>query len=501
MYKNLIMDLIANLAILTSSIVLIHYFFKNKGNFFDIHHLNTRILKGKSKLFIGLFFGIVGSILMFYGLRLGTGTLVDFRHFPIIISSLFGGIPSAFLTGSIIAISRIFFNGQTDLPSFIGALNAIHMAIACGLISTYATQWRKWIYLNIYCLISINLIAIYLIKDLSTLLLITVAFWTTSMISAICIFYLINYLLKTSFLQNRIKENEEQFRLISENMSDVVMVLDTTGMALYASPSIELFGGKPIEYIGKYPREYIHPDDVDRVREMFHKVVIDRSILVTEYRWRHATGDWIDVDMRGTPIIENGEVTKVVAVSRDISERKKMEQQLYYLSNIDGLTGLSNRRFFDRQLEKEWIKSVQAKTPLSLLFFDIDYFKPYNDTYGHPAGDRCLQKIGILVQELLVPPQVSARYGGEEFAIILPETDSAGAVIIAEKVREAIETLNIPHQASQEYGVITVSIGIATYRDGSVGSTSELMEQADKALYQTKNAGRNRVSSWGALAP
>lgn len=167
---------------------------------------------------------------------------------------------------------------------------------------------------------------------------------------------------------------------------------------------------------------------------------------------------------------------------------------LEQLSNMDGLTQIYNRRFFDITIEKEWRRAARSGTSLSLIMFDIDNFKKYNDTYGHQVGDECLQKIAKLAETLIQrPSDVVARYGGEEFAIILPETSEDVALKIAETIRKSIQSLAIPNIYSNVLPIVTISTGVACLNPSPDSNPLQLVEKADQALYQAKSDGRNRV--------
>jgi diguanylate cyclase len=167
---------------------------------------------------------------------------------------------------------------------------------------------------------------------------------------------------------------------------------------------------------------------------------------------------------------------------------------LEQLSNMDGLTQVYNRRFFDSTLEREWKRAARNALPLSLIMFDIDNFKNYNDTYGHQVGDECLQKIAKLAQKLIQrPTDVLARYGGEEFVLILPETNEDSALEVAETIRKAIQSLAIPNIYSNVLPIVTISVGVACLKPNPDANQMLLIEKADQALYQAKSEGRNRV--------
>ncbi|HOO73292.1 MAG TPA: GGDEF domain-containing protein [Spirochaetota bacterium] len=164
------------------------------------------------------------------------------------------------------------------------------------------------------------------------------------------------------------------------------------------------------------------------------------------------------------------------------------------LSISDPLTGLSNRRYFDATLEREVKSALRKNHNLCLLFLDIDYFKLYNDTYGHQAGDVCIRKIADSLQQSLKRPRdMCARYGGEEFVVLLPDTDIQGATGMAETIRMTIEDMHLPHKASQISDYVTVSLGVSELLSGNADAINQLIENADKALYCAKNEGRNRV--------
>lgn len=160
----------------------------------------------------------------------------------------------------------------------------------------------------------------------------------------------------------------------------------------------------------------------------------------------------------------------------------------------DALTGAFNRRFFDERFAAEFGRAQRQNIPLSLVMLDVDYFKPYNDKYGHPAGDKVLSSIvKALKSKLNRPTDVVAHYGGEEFAVILPDSGSEGSQTVAERLRAAVSDLNIPHCESKIADHVTVSIGIATYQTDTNCNATCFLETADAALYSAKHGGRNCV--------
>ena len=170
--------------------------------------------------------------------------------------------------------------------------------------------------------------------------------------------------------------------------------------------------------------------------------------------------------------------------------------RLEQLVAIDPLTGVANRRAFDATLEREWARAIRAKRPVAVAMLDIDHFKLYNDSYGHREGDACLQKIAQVCSASIVrASDLFARYGGEEFAVVLADVDPQAGVVVAERVRAAVESLAIPH-SEKGGGIVTVSIGVASMSPEKGRKAGELVEFADRALYRAKDGGRNRVVSY-----
>ena len=177
-------------------------------------------------------------------------------------------------------------------------------------------------------------------------------------------------------------------------------------------------------------------------------------------------------------------------------ELKEANEHLKRLSSLDGLTGVANRRSFDERIELEWARAIRNAKPLALIMIDIDYFKPYNDRYGHQAGDDCLKKVASLITSSIHRTlDLAVRYGGEEFAVLLPDTDMEGAIGIAEIIRAAVEGMQIEHSGSQNNNFVTISLGVASKIPGRMEKSDLFIEAADKAMYIAKKEGRNRVKT------
>ena len=181
----------------------------------------------------------------------------------------------------------------------------------------------------------------------------------------------------------------------------------------------------------------------------------------------------------------------VTGVAINKRQLEAANQQLQELALRDGLTGLLNRRYWEQCLEREFARHMRYESPASLVIFDIDHFKRFNDTYGHQLGDEVIREVSRLTKLFARETDFAGRYGGEEFVVLLPDTELNGAAQFAERLRSAIERLQIEH--GDELLKVTISLGVAEIRDSMINHTI-LIEEADKALYQSKEGGRNRTT-------
>ena len=180
-----------------------------------------------------------------------------------------------------------------------------------------------------------------------------------------------------------------------------------------------------------------------------------------------------------------------------VSQQQLLDTNLVLqrLMNSDGLTGLSNRRHFDEYLELEWRRAIREQTQLSLMMIDVDYFKAYNDNFGHLEGDEALRQVAKAIRASCSrPSDLPARYGGEEFALVLPNTSPGGARLLAEKLRQTVAGMNIPHIAPNEGASLTVSIGLSTVVPQIGSHSRQVIQSADQGLYAAKHNGRNQVA-------
>ncbi len=295
------------------------------------------------------------------------------------------------------------------------------------------------------------------------------------------------------------------YKTLLESTKAIPWKIDWTTMQFsYIGPQIEgLLGWTQASWLSAQDWiDRIHPEDRERTVNFCVSQSTSGVDHEADYRALTSDGDFIWIRDVVHVIRKNGVTTELVGFMFDISERKKMEEELHSLNRKlekltlqDGLTSVSNRRLFDQTINAEWFRSMRDRQPLSLVVFDIDHFKQYNDQYGHLAGDDCLVKVAQALNDIpLRSSDLFARYGGEEFVLLLPKADMDSAVEIAEKCRALVESLAIPHEGSDASDVVTISIGVATITPSSDAEPASLFAEADRLLYQAKDMGRNRVA-------
>ena len=273
----------------------------------------------------------------------------------------------------------------------------------------------------------------------------------------------------------------------------------------YIGPQIEALLGWPQEswLTANDWIDRIHPEDRERTTNFCVAQTIGGVDHEADYRALTADGNFVWIRDYVHVIRKDGVTTELVGFMFDISERKKMEEELLALNRKlealtlqDGLTGVANRRLFDQTLKSEWFHAMRDRQPLSLIVLDIDHFKQYNDCYGHLMGDECLTRVAQALNRIpLRATDLFARYGGEEFVLLLPKANIGSAVEIAEKCRSLVQGLAIPHEGSGTSNVLTISIGVASITPAPDSEPDSLFAVADRRLYQAKECGRNRVVS------
>ncbi|WP_158268351.1 PAS domain S-box protein [Paenisporosarcina sp. OV554] len=308
---------------------------------------------------------------------------------------------------------------------------------------------------------------------------------------------------KEKVAERKLIESEHRYRSLIDLSPEVIFVHSRHQIEFINHKVVEFIGAKSIDdLIGKTVFDFLHPDD--RRTAVFNMALgfKNESLLIknSELRLIRFDGKVVIANVGATLIEYNGKPA-IMGVIHDITEKKEIERQLveanemlHEISKLDGLTGIPNRRSYDEKLQQEWELALSNNQSISLLMIDIDYFKLYNDAYGHQQGDNCLQEVAkSLQQEIEQSGQFVARYGGEEFSVILRDRDEKSTFQVAETLRSNIEALNIPHVHSSIGPFLTISIGMASFRPTSDVSIHDLMKYADLALYETKRNGRNTI--------
>jgi diguanylate cyclase (GGDEF)-like protein/PAS domain S-box-containing protein len=308
----------------------------------------------------------------------------------------------------------------------------------------------------------------------------------------VLIFFALYISLRKIFLQStqEVKKSEEKYRLIAENTTDLIEVLDVSGIIQYASPSHEAnLGFSPTSYINHTIFDFIHPDDVVRVHKEFHEFVLTTTTLHIEFRYKHRDGDWVFLEAHGRLVIdEDEEVQAIVVDARDITEQKRAEETIYNLAYHDSLTHLPNRRFFLTRLHTALEQAKNDGAILTIMFIDIDGLKKINDTLGHSIGDCLLRNVSERLTHCVRNGDMVARIGGDEFTVLLPHNETVDEGLnVAQNILDAFAQ---PFELEGHELHVSLSIGISSYPDH--GETAEiLIKRADAAMYYTKSRMKN----------
>lgn len=320
--------------------------------------------------------------------------------------------------------------------------------------------------------------------------------------------------------QGKILEREQRLEKLFQTVMDAIFVINDKGKIVRVNQAaIEMFGYHEDEIVGQNIK-IIMPEpfksEHDKYLENYKRTGIKHVIGVkTEVVGVKRDASQFPAEISITEMLLPGR-TMFAGIIRDITERKEFEEAMQHVNeelretNLklneyatkDGLTNIYNRRSFDQRMIEELNRATREKMPLTLLMCDIDYFKAYNDTYGHQAGDDCLYKVATLINTFFQRGgEMVARYGGEEFAVILPGTDTERAQWLAEMVVRAIHELAIPHSSSKVSDTVTISIGIGSYTPkGNISpSPTQLLRAADEGLYKAKANGRDRIETGSAV--
>jgi diguanylate cyclase (GGDEF)-like protein/PAS domain S-box-containing protein len=490
-------DFGTNLAILISCFLIIGHIYKGK---LVVPQSPIRI-----RLVYGGLLGMVGVLLMLYAIRVSPSVVADLRHIVIVLSAFFGGMPAALASAVIIAVGRVGLYG-VSAASLTAAFFAILIGIGCGALSYFRMQpWSRIILLNFYGIVVATSSLYMNLPDTSLLMQVAMYQWPISLMGGILSYLVMTYIRRTNHLLYELEESEERYRRLVQLSPDGVLVVSEGRVVLANDAALKLLGLEKREQLLGKPLYTFTKEEwrAEACRDTYAHKHMESVTDLIETRFRRQDGSEVDVETASTWISYRGEPAQLIHF-RDITLRKRAEEQLMSanqllrdLTNMDGLTGVANRRYFDERIRAEWEACQSSGVPFSLIMFDLDYFKMYNDTYGHQPGDRCLREAAgaaaAAVSALKLQGAMVARYGGEEFAVLLPGTDADRALGIAEDVRERIVSLAIPHSGSKASSVVTVSVGVSTLLPAEAISPENAIERADQALYEAKKAGRNCV--------
>ena len=284
--------------------------------------------------------------------------------------------------------------------------------------------------------------------------------------------------------------NQERFRSLVQHSSDVITVTDAGGSIIYQSPSVTpVFGYEPSELVGTELQRLVHPEDVHSVVASLVETARISGAERIECRVRHADGSWRYVESAVTARLDDPSIAGMVLNTRDITERKELEDQLAHQAFHDSLTGLANRALFRNRVEHALARMRRQRRPIAVLLLDLDGFKTVNDSLGHAFGDQLLVAVANRLRDHLRPSDTACRLGGDEFAVLAEDlADAADAEVVADRILDA---LKIPFTVGAKEVVLTASIGV-TIAETTQRDADDLLRNADVAMYTAKGRGRSR---------
>jgi diguanylate cyclase (GGDEF)-like protein/PAS domain S-box-containing protein len=304
--------------------------------------------------------------------------------------------------------------------------------------------------------------------------------------------------------------DNEYFVNLFQEIPEAIVLSDNLGCIVKVNREFSrMFGYSEAEALGRFIDDLVAPEEFREEATTITEAVAHGQKFSLEAVRKRKDGSLVNVSLLGVPIVTSRRQVAVFGIYRDISARVKAERALLEsrrqleeansmlerISNHDGLTAIPNRRSFEHFYELEWRRACREHKWISLVMIDVDFFKSFNDHYGHLAGDQCLKHIAHALQVLNRPGDLVARYGGEEFVAVLSGTDRAGAVLMAERMRERVQMLKLPHEQSKISPHVTISLGVATEVPEANANPLNLVLKADQALYLAKSRGRNRVQA------
>lgn len=608
-------DIFTNMSILGVFLLIVGQIFK-KSDFDNKQPLKTQAL-------MGMVFGILGIVLMLFTIRMSDNIIIDLRHISIICAGIMGGPLVPILAAIMIAFSRILIFGlnAASVTAFVVAL--LIGAEAAYISSMKLSRLNKYLLMLVCFMLISNTAFVNLIKDKARLMQTLAYYWHINMVGAVLAYFTCQYIISA----NAGFRTMAYYRMTADNLLDMISTNKPGGEVIFATPSVkQLLGYTPEEFIGTSSYEYIHPEDIDNVKEATANAKATGDDFTRVFRVRRKDGKYIWVET-SVKVIRNddGTMKEMVCVTRDNTTRMKIEQELRvsnarlkavfenagtgivlrdcdenlidanpayldmvgytkeeveHLSDIvheddyedvhklindmvagvcssdkseiryvdsndqvkyvevtstlipgteyvpasivrvvnditelkrkeeelikaksdadklaatDFLTGVLTRRAFSERLEAEFHRAAREKAHICLVMVDVDHFKAINDVHGHQVGDLVLQKFTKCVAKVCRAYDFIGRQGGEEFIICLPDTGLEQGRKIAERMRKAVEELKVSLLYLREPIKLTASFGVASVIPEKGETVERLIKQADRALYDAKEAGRNKV--------
>ena len=308
--------------------------------------------------------------------------------------------------------------------------------------------------------------------------------------------------------ERKLQKSEARYQFIVETANEGILMLNHDLEIIYVNNKlVSMIGYKMEELMGVSFKSLLFEDQLkDFELQLKRRMQGEDAIYERCLKRKDGSKHWVAVSAK-LMLDDEGHYTGSFIMFTDIHSRKLVEEQLEnaikkleILSNIDGLTNLPNRRYFDEIMSLEYDRLSRYGAELSFIMMDIDFFKDFNDCYGHISGDDGLRQVAkVLSSSISRPADIVARYGGEEFICMLPETNMEGAGVIAEKMRTGVENLRICHKGSKISDHVTISLGVATVKCSPSQTALEIISNADKALYKAKANGRNRIEFYNLL--
>lgn len=494
-------DFILNAAILISSFAVF-------GNLLKDFRLNDKSSM-KMKIVWGIIFGSLGSVLMYFSIRIDNHTIADLRHLATVFAAALGGFIPAVISALVTSLARIVIFGVNQ-ASINAAFLMLLIGISCGYVSKVKISFHNKAFLmNIVSLLFIALSLFLNVENKERLPSIYFYHFLISSLGGFLSYQIIIYFIRSNEAFIKLQISEEDTLRTSSRLHALLTHLpygifaedQESRLTIFNKQFIEMFNcsfqlndlkGTKLEGLPSMGIDCFSDVQAYQLRRL--EILKNKEyVLGEEFKLR----DGRIIERDAIPIYSHGEFYGYIWQFKDITARKKLEKELKEASIIDGLTGIPNRRYFDETILRDWNLCSRNSRYLSLIMFDIDFFKNYNDSYGHLSGDECLKMIAQTVRHSLKrSSDVVCRYGGEEFAVILSETNMEGARIVANQIQDEIRALAIPHCSSSVSSIVSTSIGIATVIPRSQSDPTELISKADKALYIAKEAGRNSIKHY-----